>query len=123
MLRVWLEWEVVKQPMDAHLVEFLKAVAEGKDAGANWHRWFAKHEPELGRALPRGSFLRLNFHPLNEAKAILQQQGIPFEASERFHWLPGYVVDGKCCVCGEQIERRRSGSFWCPNGCFPRLMV
>lgn len=110
--------------MESHLIEFLKAVVEGQDAGSNWHRWFAEHEQELKLALSPGSFLRLKFHPLTEAQAILRQQGVAFEASERFEWLPSYVVDGKCCFCGATIPPPgRFGRPGCPNRCFPGVMV
>jgi hypothetical protein len=109
--------------MERELIQFLKAVTEGHDAGCDWHRWFAENEVQLRQSLSRGSFLRLKFHPLVEAQAILQQLGVPFEPSERFHWLPVDVVDERCRVCGERIQRSRNGSFWCPNGCIPGLMV
>lgn len=109
--------------MDHELIEFLKTVAEGDDAGSDWHRWFAENEARLRRTLSRGSFLRLTFHPLAEAKAILQQRGVSFEPSNRFDWLPADVADGCCRVCGEPIQRSRNGSFWCPNRCIKGIMV
>ena len=108
--------------MRNEVVEFLKAVVEGRDAGYKWHQWLTANTVYLKSVLSAGSYLRLKFYPLSEAKRILAEQGISYDESDRFEWLSSSSTSGRCRYCGEPVERSKAGAAWCPKGCF-RLMV
>lgn len=59
-----------------HLSYFVDLL-EGR-AEVSWHAWFAAHEAELARDLPRAEFLRLKFQKVKEAEKLLQSAGIPY---------------------------------------------
>lgn len=59
-----------------HLTYF-KDLLEGR-AEVSWYAWFAPHEAELARELPRAEFLRLKFDKLDAAEKLLQAAGYSY---------------------------------------------
>jgi hypothetical protein len=104
------------------VLDVLKLVVEGRILGRDWHKWRQDNETYLRSVLSPGSFLRLKFHPLEEAKAILGSRQVPFAASDSLEWLDIDSKSGKCRFCGEKLRHSADGRAWCPAGCF-RLMT
>jgi hypothetical protein len=104
--------------MRQDVLDFLRAVVEGRSPGEDWQNWFRLNEQYFQRVLSRGRFLRLKFHPLTEAKSILTQYSVPFEASEAFEWLDSFSTSDRCRICGETLMHNAGGWAWCPKGCF-----
>ena len=100
------------------VIEVLKSLVEGRIVGGEWHKWRQTNETRLKSVLSPGSFLRLKFHPLKEAKSILEKLQVSFQASDLLEWLDSDSKSGKCRFCGEKIVRAGPGWAWCPKGCF-----
>ena len=59
-----------------HLTYF-KDLLEGR-AEESWNAWFARHDEELAKELPRADFLRLKFNKLDEAEKLLQAAAVEY---------------------------------------------
>ncbi|HLN26946.1 MAG TPA: hypothetical protein VK395_04335 [Gemmataceae bacterium] len=108
--------------MREDVIDFLKSLLEGRLQGSEWHEWLQVNDPYLRENLSPGSFLRLKFHPLAEAKSILEEKEVAFDASDSLEWLDIDSRSGRCRYCGEQLDHNKAGWTWYPKGCF-RLMV
>jgi hypothetical protein len=79
-------------PLTPEHLAYFQALFEGR-AEESWNAWFPRHEAVLKRELPRAEFLRLKFHKLDEAEALLIAAGVSYTPDpgavrrERYHAL------------------------------------
>ncbi len=102
--------------MDAGIIEYFTAIAEGQPGMPNWHDWLLQHDEELRQEFPRTRYLRLKFHPLKEIEALLGEQGVRYTPSAEYAWLDG--IPGRCRYCGAETRSLGGGGAECPHGCF-----
>lgn len=77
--------------MRPEYLAYFKDLFEGR-AEFSWNAWFARHDEELRKELPRAQYLRLKFQKLDEAERSLRDAGIDFTTSpvarrERYYSL------------------------------------
>jgi hypothetical protein len=73
--------------MDECLRYFQDAI-ERAETVPPWPEWWASHEDLVRRSFDQADYLRLKFHRLEAAKAILRRVGLPWQAKPKVHPLP-----------------------------------